>query len=794
MTSGKSRENIGLPSSFPQSDYAPFGYIDNPYHSAVLHQSGVVRTVPPMGFGFWVRDLPWPYGDGFGLRRMLNYLSFIHLSINVDGTSFHTSEDFKKNNVNLVSKYHTKTMMSYDWEFNDLSVSAKYYLSGENSLVCVLEIENSGDVERTATVHATSIYGFPEFRYWGCDGLVSLYNQQNDIGVSKVWAYGDVFVIGANRKSSSYKATASEGQWNDWIYWDDLSKNDGATARFRSDPSMYSVLSYKTKIPVGKSDSMVLCLTRGVNESFAVRDFLKATRNAVQNLRKQLLSDEGFYEKAPLLKGDWPKEWKHGWIYDLETIRMNIRPPLGIYKHHWDAMQIHTPRVVLGESALDSMCLSYGDIELAKEVLYGVFADATAPNVPCSREDGSANMICANGKEAGTTPIWGLPFHVILSIYLRDRDDDWITDLYPYLKAYLDWWLDNRTDEQGWFHAACSWEAGQDASRRFLIPDHDPAAASEFVRTVDIEAAMANAMSNMILFAKVAGRSRDCEYWRTMAEKRIESTRSMFADGWFRDFDARTNDPIIIEDYYDVMMLTPVAFGIATKEQMQALKPKFEYFRKNPRHWLEWPSFLFPFSEAAWNAGLREFIAEVLVDIGKRIYSRLDVRELQPVGDFNTGLPEKYNYRIPGVSNEFWPLEFADLTLPAGNPGGCENYGWGATFPTLVIRNIIGFRESGILEKDQFLLAPALPPSLFEGGKAYSITNLLFRGTTNDISYEVIDNQNILIKLKCRSRPPRSIRVADEEGRVVANTVTPTEMAELLFSGINGAIYTVTLL
>ena len=50
---------------------------------------------------------------------------------------------------------------------------------------------------------------------------------------------------------------------------------------------------------------------------------------------------------------------------------MNIRPPVGIYRHHWDAMQVHTPRVVLGESAIDSMCLSYADMELAKDVLLG---------------------------------------------------------------------------------------------------------------------------------------------------------------------------------------------------------------------------------------------------------------------------------------------------------------------------------------------------------------------------------------------------------------------------------------
>jgi len=396
-------------------------------------------------------------------------------------------------------------------------------------------------------------------------------------------------------------------------------------------------------------------------------------------------------------------------------------------------------------------------------------------------------MICANGKECGTAPIWGLPFHVIHSIYLRDRDDNWIKEIYPYLKDFLEWWLENRTDEEGWFHAACSWESGQDASRRFLVPDHNAGAASEYVRTVDIEAAMANAMNNMTLFADITGKSRDVAYWKELADRRIECTRSMYVDGWFRDFDARYDKPIILKDYYDVMMLTPVALGIATEEQTRGLRPMFQYFKENPRFWLEWPSFLFPFSEAAWNAGLRELVAQVTVDIGNRIYPHLDLREVLPVGNFNTGLPEKYNYRIPGVSNEFWPVKF-----DGGNPGGCENYGWGATFPTLVIRNVIGFRETKDVRKTQFILAPALPPGMFAQGKTYGITNLGFCGTRSNVRYTVEKDKRLIIKLTCESDSPRSISVKDAGGKIIAKTSNPAKTARLSFRGTNYAAYTVT--
>lgn len=783
-------------SHFPQGNYTPFGYLDNPFHSAVLNRSGIIRSVPPLGMGFWVRDLPWPYGDGFGHRRIPNYLSFLHLSLCVGDASLHTLDDFSKNDIDLVSHYHTKLVMSYDFEFQNIIISAKYFLATENSVVCILDAANHSSENKEITLHATNIYGFPGQSFWGNDGLVSNHNPKNDLGVSKVWAYGDVMVIGANRQSVAHKALDSDEQWDDLISKNDLSNIEEVQTRFRAGGDhIYNVLSYQLSVPAGASDRIIISLTRGKNELWATNEFSSTVKSAPQILGEKLNEDARFYKHTPVLDGDWPDHWKHGWIYDIETIRMNIREPLGIYEHHWDAMQVHTPRAVLGEAALDSWCLSFSDMALAKDVMLGTFADAPMPNVPCSREDGSMNMICANGKECGTAPIWGLPFHVIRSMYLRDRDDFWIKQLYPYLKDFLEWWIEHRTDEEGWFHATCSWESGQDGSKRFLVDSHDPGAAAEFVRTVDIEAAMANAMNNMAFFAEIAGEAKDIKYWKRLADKRIKSTRSMYHDGWYRDVDARNNQPIILknveafgkiqENYYDVMMLTPVALGISTPDQNEGIIPKFDHFKGHKLFWLEWPSFWQIFSEAAWNAGLRMFLSELVVDVGERTYERIDRRELLSVRKFDTGLPEKYNYRIPGVSMEFWPIK-------EDNPGGCENYGWGATFPTLVIRNVIGFREIDRLDKDQFLLAPALDSSLFKTGKTYSMLNLDYRGAKLDVRYAVLPENQLQITLNGTFASPASINVKDEQKKTVAFSRGKKNAFNISFTGENGALYTVT--
>jgi hypothetical protein len=55
----------------------------------------------------------------------------------------------------------------------------------------------------------------------------------------------------------------------------------------------------------------------------------------------------------------WPAEWQRGVQYDFNTVRANIRPAVGVFKHPWDAMQVHNPRIVVAESSMDIMTLSY---------------------------------------------------------------------------------------------------------------------------------------------------------------------------------------------------------------------------------------------------------------------------------------------------------------------------------------------------------------------------------------------------------------------------------------------------
>ena len=728
---------IPWPASVPIGDYVPHGYLDNPWHSAVMNRSGVVRSVPPMGFGFWCRSMPWGYGNG--TLRMVNYLSFLHPAVVIDGDCFHQAEDFERAGVRLRSGYHTKNAMRYDFGNRGVEVRLTWFLADEHTLCCIFEARNTASEPRRVSLHASHIYGYPEARWWGSDGVASRAGAHG-ASVAKIWAYGDVFALRLGALDPVYKATASEAEWRAWMLGDDQSSNDSASSS--SPDPVYSVVSTTTTLAPGETYRDLITLTRGVNELWTLEASEAARAASHGRLTELLAEDEAFYRAAPVLVGDWPDNWRNGWVYDLETIRMNVRRPLGIFKHHWDAMQIFAPRAVLGESVLDAMCLSYADTALAKDVILGTFADAPMPNVPCTREDGSMNMISMGGEECGTAPIWVLPFRTIRAVYHRDGDDAWLAALYPHMEAFVQWWLDNRTDETGRFFCNNSWESGQDGSERFLIEKGEEGKESEYVQTVDVEAAMADAMATLAALAPAAGRPERADHWRELAERRVETTRAMFVDGWFRDFDARTGEPIILPDYLDVMMLLPLSVGIATPEQAEALRPKFEHFLSHPKHWLEWPSFLFCFTEAGANAGLGQMMADLVASTADRVYARTNDPSTVPIPPNRNTMPEPYRYRIPGTSNEYWPVEPANL---AGC--GAEAYGWGATLPTLILRNIIGFREAA----DGFTLAPTLPTSLLAPSQSYTVTNLRYRDCAFDLTVMAMESDGLRITIRLKA-------------------------------------------
>jgi hypothetical protein len=284
------------------------------------------------------------------------------------------------------------------------------------------------------------------------------------------------------------------------------------------------------------------------------------------------------------------------------------------------------------------------------------------------------------------------------------------------------------------------------------VAEGNEGAVADFVRTVDVEASMAEAMLTMIQFAPAAGQSADTVSWRSLAEKRIDHVRQMFFDGWYRDVDARTGKPIILDDYHDIMMLAPVACGVATAGQIAAVRPTFPSFTGTG--WLQWPPGMFTFTEAAWNAGERALASSIIAATADRVYRRTDSHHLQFVDSM-------FEYRIPGVANEFWP----DREVP---PGG-ENYGWGATLPMNMIRTIIGLRESPHAADREWILGPSLPAEMMRPGKMCGVEHLQYRGVRFGLSYTPSKDGEIDVELRLRE-PNTTFSVRNEQGSPISES------------------------
>jgi hypothetical protein len=163
---------------------------------------------------------------------------------------------------------------------------------------------------------------------------------------------------------------------------------------------------------------------------------------------------------------------------------------------------------------------------------------------------------------------------------------------------------------------------------------------------------------------------------------------------------------------------------------------------------------MFTFTEAAWNAGERALASSIIAATADRIYRRTDSPHLQFVDSM-------FEYRIPGVANEFWP----DRNTP---PGG-ENYGWGATLPLNMIRSIIGLRESRHAADREWILSPSLPAEMMRAGTMCGVDRLQYRGVRFGLSYTPGHGGEIDVELRL-SDPNTTFSVRNEQGSLISES------------------------
>ncbi len=677
----------------PLDHYTPHGYLDNPYHTRNLNPSGVIRSTSGIGFAWHYPALP----RGYGYREI--YSSSLNLALTVNDKTYFGHHDFS----GLYADLHTKNLFRYRWVLEDLNVRAIFWRVGEHGLACRVEL--SAEHERRVRLTAFTCYTrhLGAAGVWGESGLVG----RVELGRVVVQGFedGEAFALGA---SQPFAQAGSSSDLSATFLNAPTLEGDHAvvTGRKGDTVKLYGAATYDARLEPGLPYTLDIVLARHIRRDLALDAHDTAMIKRATTLDAALREDEDFWASAPTLGGDWPEHWRRGFVYDFETLRMMVKAPIGIYEHVWDGMQVHAPRVVLAEAAIDALLLAYADLDTAKAMLLGTFLDAPAPNVPCSREDGSYNMVGANGSECGTAPEWGYPVEVTAFLYDLDPNPAWLEAIYPGLGAFLEWWLTHRRDADGYLVYDNSWESGQDLSARFGTQKEGGGSTIRMVRPVDLQAAMASACRTMRRFANVLGRDEDEALWDTRAATFQNYVETLWHEGAYRDYDARVG----WSDVWDVMQLAPVALGLAFLDKVEPLRAQIQKLEHDP---YLWPMFVWTATDAAMAAGEYGVAAKIASDTIDRAYRYWDSREYSEED------------RLPGVTCEYWGLD---------GRCGAEGYGWGAFGVHLLIRTLLGFKPG---PNKTFSLTPNLPQGWLAPGKRYGVTNLRCGSTRFDLSYQV---------------------------------------------------------
>ena len=748
-------ESTATDNAFPVGDYTPYGYLDNPFHSWNLHRSGVLRSSPGIGFGFY-----FPAGPGgyFDFAKNGVYEAHLRLGFLIGGRRFWKPEDFRP--AQLSSPYHSKNLFSFAFAEETAKVECTFGQVGEHALAAKISVEG-------ATLQSVRLFAVLEYRlggaaWWGRDGLAGEYDPASDSAQIRSFAAGKVFTTLSNSSSERHFLGDDETELHSW-FESERSVDKGLS--YYPKP-LWSALQFKLDVIPGAKTERTVILARGDNAVLSHEQARESLGKSGEEFAIKRNEDAAFWAAAPRLLGDWPKHWKNGWVYDLETLRMMVRRPIGIYKHPWDAMQIQAPRTVLAETSIDMWALSYADPGTAKQVFLGQFLNAAADNVPCSREDGEMNMVAADGAECGTSISWCYPFFCARSIWARTRDKQWLGEIYPQLVRLLRWTLKHRTDNEGFVTGKCSWETGMDTAARFLI--HQPTGGEliEFLRIVELQAATAQAAEVLEQFAEVLGDTGSVEDWRRIYSDYAAKTRTLWKNDWFYDFDTRSGQ-LVTTIRKDIGQVAPVFCRVATQEQISKMRAALRNFftESTTKHltpaedWqdgLQWSSLVLPYLESLWTAGEMELLSKVVQTISERVYTSTDRRSVPGVsttiGDANNSNSAKQKLGWPGVSCEIWGSE--------GAYGG-EGYGWGAVLPAHILRNLIGFRDPE--RPDQLRLAPNLPASFMAPGKVYQVRNLQYAGEILELGIRVIDSRRVRVEGKWAGSL-RTISVKDAGG------------------------------
>jgi hypothetical protein len=703
---------------FPPDDYTPHGYLANPHavaHSWSDGEGGCLRSSRShLGVGW---QLPW------ALKAQAS-ADFV-VALECGEERLVTRADFAS--CGLFSPHHSSQLLTYRWQAFGYTWDASYVQVDPNALgVQVVCSVLPGSIPVPRPLRLTI-------------GLVGW--RRADAGESPVAADHRVD-LGHPHGTVELVGDVGVGEWADGSSFLFSLPSPMPAPQLATEASQVAVA---LTVQLEDAAGATICAVARRVPNASVAPGPPATGVVGQAIARARSADAAFWSKAARLVGDWPDHWRRGWVYDLETTRMCIYPAGGAFTDVWPAWMIQWPRAVVAEGTLDAARLAYADPGLALRAALSLFRDTTADNVPCIFQHGEPNMVAKDGSICGTSPAWCVPFYNLALLYLRTLDRDWLAAIYPHLARYVEWWLRERTDAEGWAVYKCTWEAGEDDTPRLDPARRGDNVVSEYVRPVELQATMALSADVLARFATALDRPDDAARWKDVEAAYAERTRQLWdqSAGRFRDWDARRGaflapSAIGEKNYwgidpcrYSALAFTPVLARLTDDLQRARLRDELEHYGGPP--WTLWASWSYVVLEAAMRMGSGPWAGQIAAGIIDRVYRELDSREIAAP-----------THPTPGVAREYWPLALDSWA-------SCEGYGWGANTATMLMRQVVGFHEGPDEDGNhlrpgalgwkaswlRFTLEPHLPNELLVPGQVYRVANLPYRGAQLDIGYRV---------------------------------------------------------
>lgn len=695
--------------STPFGDFTPFGYLRNPYHRARSWnacEGGNLRTSDEtLGFEW---TYPWHKQPRAGVGVSIICVSGERRLV--------TRRDYQQ--VAYACDYHSANMMAFRWRLHDVLYGARFFLH-QDTLCCTVVAENVAVAARSARIDLL-------LRAWSADAAPAVIQPQT----GPPGTHPLVVQPGGADPAHALAASTERGTATRWGDMRRMSPAGPGGLLYPGEAWWHATVSDETLEP-GSTATWYAALGRGTTAADACSrattvltaragdDKYPSTTPLSEALERVRREDTRFFDSAPRLIGDWPAHWQEGLHYDLQTTRALVMEPGGIFNDVWPTWMAAWPRVVVAEGVLDMQRLGYADPDLAKRAVLSLFRDAPAPHVPCVFEGGEPNMVAADGSICGTSPAWCLPFLQLERLYLRTVDKEWLSQLYPHLAAYLAWWLEHRLDREGWVVYQCTWEAGEDGNPRLDPAGTGAGVIREHVRPVELQAAVAHGAEVLAFFARELGQPADARRWRKVQRAYARRTQALWdpTEGRFRDWltrEGRFQDPNPGELYwgtdsrrFGALSLVPLALGLATPEQVDALHEEVRRHATGP--WTWWPSWCLVLLEAAQAAGLHDVVGAVCDEILDRVY-RFNARRSLDGQRFPT----------PGSAREYWPPDMAAYDAS-------DQYGWGATTADFLLRHLLGIHEHRDTRRWTLTLQPN--PWAFSSPERW--THAVARGVAN---------------------------------------------------------------